>query len=359
MNRPQLLSRDDFREGVFARDKNVCVVCKQQAENAHHIIERRLWSDGGYYLDNGASVCGNCHLDCERTDISVEQIREFAGIKNIVLPEDMYPDFVYDKWGNVLNMNGTRTRGPLFQDASVRKVLAAHLHEFTYYAKYPRTFHLPWSSGATKDDRVLSDTKHFEGKNVVVTVKMDGENTSMYSDYIHARSLEYASHPSRDYVKRIWGNKVAGQIPEGWRICGENLFAKHSIKYEHLSDYFLMFSIWGEKNVCLSDHETRIWSGMLGIPMVPTMWFGLWNEGYVKNKMLDEFKEFYSHTDVSDEIEGYVVRLAYSFEYKDYSKSVAKFVRENHVTTGSHWMHEKIEKNTLHADWKKGILSAK
>jgi len=64
MNRkdPQLLSRTEFREGVFERDKLKCVICGAPAVDAHHIIERRLFPDGGYYLDNGSSLCGDCHM---------------------------------------------------------------------------------------------------------------------------------------------------------------------------------------------------------------------------------------------------------------------------------------------------------
>ena len=54
----ELLSRDDFRELTFQRDGHRCVLCGAPAQDAHHIIERRLFPDGGYYLGNGASVCG-------------------------------------------------------------------------------------------------------------------------------------------------------------------------------------------------------------------------------------------------------------------------------------------------------------
>jgi 5-methylcytosine-specific restriction endonuclease McrA len=46
-----LLTRDEFRVGVFARDGKTCVACGKPGQDAHHIIERRLWPDGGYYLD--------------------------------------------------------------------------------------------------------------------------------------------------------------------------------------------------------------------------------------------------------------------------------------------------------------------
>lgn len=42
--------------------------------------------------------------------------------------------------------------------------------------KYPRTPHLPWSPGATSDDKYISSFESFRGKQIVVTEKMDGEN---------------------------------------------------------------------------------------------------------------------------------------------------------------------------------------
>jgi predicted restriction endonuclease len=88
-----LLPRDDFREGVFARDNYKCVFCGKTAEetpegklDAHHILERRLWPDGGYYLANGATVCEEHHLECERTTITVGEVMEAAGITKRIVP---------------------------------------------------------------------------------------------------------------------------------------------------------------------------------------------------------------------------------------------------------------------------------
>lgn len=165
----RLLTRDQFREGVFDRDGNRCVLCGQAAQDAHHILERRLWSDGGYYLSNGASVCGPCHLRCERTEVSVETLREACGITKPVIPAHMYRDLSYDKWGNIILANGNRLRGELFYDASVQKIMGEGLIDgmpvldlFTNRVKYPRTHHLPWSQGQTEDDRVLTDLSAFE-----------------------------------------------------------------------------------------------------------------------------------------------------------------------------------------------------
>jgi hypothetical protein len=57
--------------------------------------------------------------------------------------------------------------------------------------KYPRTFHLPFSLAVSSDDKLLQSLDSFVGNRVIVTEKMDGENTSLYSDgTTHARSID-------------------------------------------------------------------------------------------------------------------------------------------------------------------------
>ncbi len=220
-NQPKLLTRNEFREAVFLRDNHQCVICGAPGQDAHHILERRLFSDGGYYLENGSTVCGEHHLACERTTLSVEDVRAAAGIRKIVVPEHFYDDHIYDKWGNPVLEDGRRGKGELFFDESVQKALkeGGVLDLFTSRVKYPRTNHLPWSPGVNDDDRVLKDLSVFEGKRIIVTKKMDGENTTMYSDHIHARSLDSRGGQDRAYVKQIWA-QIAHDIPQDWRICG-------------------------------------------------------------------------------------------------------------------------------------------
>jgi hypothetical protein len=329
-NEPQLLSRDEFRTRVFLRDKNTCVICKAPAVDAHHILERRLFQDGGYYVNNGASLCADCHLKAEMTAISVEDIRAACGIleKDKVLPEHLYNDQPYDKWGNPIMPNGRRMMGDFFDDTSVQKILSQGnvLGLFSKHVKYPRTWHLPWSPGATKDDRIIKSTDHFKDKEVVVTIKMDGENTTMYNDYIHARSLSDKKHWSKSWVKGFHGG-IAHDIPGDMRFVVENLYAKHSIKYTNLESYCYGISAWMNMT-CLDWDLTCEWFALLGVPMVPVLYRGVWDEEKIKAIFLD-----YNLN------EGYVVRLANSFHYKDFSKSIAKYVRKNHVTSNEHWFH--------------------
>ena len=74
--------------------------------------------------------------------------------------------------------------------------------------KYPRTLHLPWSEGMTNDDKMLPSIEIFEGKEVVVSLKLDGENSSIYSGgYTHARSLDSKFHISREWIRKFANDK--------------------------------------------------------------------------------------------------------------------------------------------------------
>jgi hypothetical protein len=345
----KLLDRDSFRNGVLERDGHKCVICGASGVrlDAHHIMERRLFDDGGYFLDNGATLCDvagdsgepGCHWKAEQTVLTCDEIRAAAGIKTIILPDHLYHDYAYDKWGNILNPDGTRTKGELFYDESVQKVLKAGgvLSAFRNYVKYPRTFHLPWSPGLTDDDRCLPDTGVFEGREIAVTEKMDGENTTLYRDYMHARSLELEHHESRGWVKKLHA-EICWNIPEGWRVCGENLFALHSIRYAELPSYFLVFSIWDENNVCQSWEDTAAYAGVLGLETVPVTYRGPWDERIVRGleKSIDAAKQ-----------EGYVVRVAGAFPYGAFRKSMAKWVRKDHVQTTHGWKTRAVVRNGM------------
>ncbi|WP_314588139.1 RNA ligase family protein [Paenibacillus terrigena] len=205
--------------------------------------------------------------------------------------------------------------------------------------KYPKTMHLPWSRGYTDDDKILRNTDHFIGQEVVITEKMDGENTTMYSDFIHARSLDSKDHSSRHYVKTLHGG-IKYLIPEGYRLCGENVYAKHSLFYSSLPGYFMLFSVWNDRNICLSWDDTVAWANQLGIPLVPVLYRGIWSEETAKQCYTKQSR-------CGGEQEGYVVRLASEFSYEDFKCSVAKFVRKNHVQTDEHWLSKQVKPNVL------------
>lgn len=344
-----LLTRDAFREAVFDREQHKCAICSQPAKDAHHIIERRLFHNGGNYINNGASLCAEHHIQAEMTTLSVEEIRLACGISEAakIIPDHLYDSETYDKWGNIVFGTGLRAKGELFGDVSVQKILKAGgvLDLFQDYVKYPRTYHLQFSPGVTRDDRILASHECFEGKEVVMTLKMDGENTSMYRDRIHARSLDSKHHDSRWWVKRLQA-QIGQEIPEGWRICGENMYAKHTIHYEQLPSYFLSFSIWNDNNMCLAWDETLEWFSLLGITPVPVVYEGIWNEEAIRLAFPQEHN--------GNMCEGFVVRLREAFYYAQFRASVAKYVnsrfRKNMEKNGENfkpWYLRKVIPNAL------------
>lgn len=203
--------------------------------------------------------------------------------------------------------------------------------------KYPHTPHFPFSRSRTGNDRVLQNTDHFLGKEVVASKKMDGENTSTYPDAFHARSLDSRHHPSRDWMAAFHAT-FAHNIPEGWRVCGENLYAKHSVGYVDLPSYFMGFSVWNSANVALSWDDTLEFFELIGIEPVPEIYRGIFDEKMFK-KLASKWP---TETD-----EGFVVRCADAVSFDDFEMSFAKWVRPKHVQTDKHWMHQAVVPNGL------------
>lgn len=205
------------------------------------------------------------------------------------------------------------------------------------YIKYPKTYHLPWSESITRDDKILNDLSFLKG-DIIITEKMDGENTSIYCDHIHARSVDSKDHESRHWVKSF-ASSFQHKIPKGYRICGENLFAKHSIQYDDIFSYFYGFAVFDNNNVCLSWEDTINIFYDLGITSVPVLHEGSnVSKGFLRRmaKSLDREHQ-----------EGYVVRNSNSFNFDDFKYNIAKYVRREHVVTDTHWMHKKIVKNNI------------
>ncbi len=333
-----LLTRYQFREGVFERDGHKCVICGEPGQDAHHIVERRLFPTGGYYLDNGATLCGPHHIQAEETTLTCEEIREAASITYVILPPHLYRDARYDKWGNMYTFNGVRSPGDLYHDQSVQKIIKG---TFTDKVKYPRTYHLPWSDSRSKDDKILATLKQFEGQEIVVTEKMDGENTTLYPDYMHARSLDGTSHWTQSWVRNLQG-RIGFEMPVGYRICGENMYAEHSIPYSDLESYFYIFSMWDDSNTCLSWDDTEMWSKLLEIPTVPVIYRGSYDNFSHSN----QYRQYVLER--GRDVEGYVIRIADKFHYSQFRKYTGKYVRKDHVmNTVHHWKSSNIKVNSL------------
>lgn len=202
------------------------------------------------------------------------------------------------------------------------------------YTKYGRTYHLPWSKGIQSDDKIIKNLSSFENKEIVVLEKMDGENTTLYSDYYHARSLDSQYNFTRSWIAKMH-SVMKFDIPENFRFVFENIWAEHSIRYENIDTYAFLLSIWKtsedeSKDVCLSYDDTKDWAELLDVRMPKEFYRGIFDQ----EKLIE-----LANTIDTTKIEGYVIRLTSEFDKKDMQTSVSKFVRDGHVQPNAeHWL---------------------
>ena len=78
--------------------------------------------------------------------------------------------------------------------------------------KYPRSYHLYFSPGATSDDRIAISTDSLINTEIIITEKMDGSNTAN-------------SHP-------MWGKKHSDESNRrrAQKLLGKNMSLESSIK---------------------------------------------------------------------------------------------------------------------------------
>lgn len=212
-------------------------------------------------------------------------------------------------------------------------------------SKYPRTYHIPWSPGATSDDKKLDKqwfhSNGFAGSEIIISEKIDGESVAFSSYDVFARSH---SVPTRTpWSRNLWGNdgllwKIKDKIVEDEWVYGENLFGEHSIHYNKLPEYFFMFAAryMGERcDYWYSWDDVVLMAEILKVPTVPVLWRGIIETEDQLKKMIDQFMS--EPSTFGDMKEGVVIRKVSDFDNKDFSKNVCKYVRENHVQTDEHW----------------------
>lgn len=216
--------------------------------------------------------------------------------------------------------------------------------------KYNRTYHFPFSPGAQNDDKISLDMGSLIGAPIIITEKMDGSNTSLEKDGCFARTHSGPpAHPSFDGLKALHG-QVKYKIPEDYQFFGEWCFAKHSIEYAELPGYFMMFNVRKMNPICplwASWEEVKMWAEELGVPTVPVLFEGTVNYEYQLKELVESFMN--QPSACGGIREGVVVRIAQGFSDNNFSKSVMKCVRANHIQTDEHWKNQEIIRNKLKA----------
>lgn len=218
----------------------------------------------------------------------------------------------------------------------------------------PSMKHLPWSQEEARQQKWLT-TKEAEemldgerGK-LVITEKMDGANACITSDKVYARS--HSGEPHRDewdYLKKRHREELMHQIGDNVAVFGEYLYARHSIKYEDLPSYFLVFGVYYNGVWC--DWSTvKTVADKLGLETVPVIDTVVRDDKNTQEIIESVAREPEGESHYGRVREGYTVRDQEGFHIDKLTDNMAKCVRENHVQTDElHWRKgNEVETNDL------------
>lgn len=214
--------------------------------------------------------------------------------------------------------------------------------------KYNRTFHLPWSLGCTSDDKMATSVESLLNIPIVITEKMDGSNTSLEHEGCFARTHAGApNHPSFDALKALHAI-CKWNIPIGLQLFGEWCYAVHSIAYDELPSYFLLFNVRDltqTEPVWVSWEEVELWAEEINVKTVPVLFKGIVSSDQELQQIIESL--MIKSSQCGGIREGVVVRTQDSFTDQTFHLNVMKYVRANHVQTSEHWKNQEIIKNKL------------
>ena len=219
----------------------------------------------------------------------------------------------------------------------------------TEIMKYPRTPHWPGSPASTGDSRrVHQNPSRFVGQDIVITEKLDGANTLLHRGKVYGRSVSTPrSHPWQAMVRKWHAWKLVSE-PE-LLLWGEDIYATHSIAYGPVlpERTFYAFAAMTNHRFLPFDHLVDI-TERLDIPTVPVLFRGVFHVG---QHLADFINSCHKQSSaLGGDREGVVVRIADGYSYDEFSLSVCKSVRHNHVQTDSHWTRSWVPCQILRSD---------
>ena len=253
--------------------------------------------------------------------------------------------------------------------------------------KYPRTPHLE-GSRLQEGDEDLSQIPFDAvfGRHLVIEEKIDGANTAVSFDgegnlLLQSRGHYLrGGHRERHYNRmKQWAISHTDLLLEAlgsrYVMYGEWMYAKHTVFYDALPDYFMEFDIYDrEREVFLStENRRRITEPMGIIHSVPVLAEGVFQKKeevlsylgeskYISPKHWEVLKTVaerhgldpvrqQQETDPSRQMEG----LYFKIEEEGVVKERMKFVRASFLqcltAAQGHWQQRPILPNQLAEDW--------
>ncbi len=217
--------------------------------------------------------------------------------------------------------------------------------------KFPHTPHLMWLGKASpREDKVLSaqEAARFIKARVVTEEKVDGANIGFSLNpegEIRVQNRgSYLGRSSHPQFSPLWAwvaerqSVLKKSLARGIILFGEWCFARHSILYNQLPDWFLAFDVFDIKQ-----HE--FWSvkrrdqliSSLGLSAVPKL-----GQGVFTRKDILKFPDCSRLAD--GPMEGIYLRTENDSVLTDRAKVVRAEFTQN---IGEHWSKKSVQKNAL------------
>jgi len=227
------------------------------------------------------------------------------------------------------------------------------------FFRFPSTAHIAWlADGAPREDKVLSpaEAEAFLTTAVSVEEKIDGANLgfSLCAEgkvRIQNRG-QHIDAPHTGQFGRLpdWLAMHGGAVQAalglhadaGLMLFGEWCAARHSLDYNALPDWFLLFDVYERATGRFwSSVRRNVLAAECGLATVPTLFQGHLTLADLK-EMLDNVHSRYR----AGRLEGVIIRR----ESSDWCDARAKLVRSDFTQTiGEHWSRRRLEWNRL--DW--------
>jgi ATP-dependent RNA circularization protein (DNA/RNA ligase family) len=221
------------------------------------------------------------------------------------------------------------------------------------YFRFPHTPHIQWLGvGEPRYDKLLSlqDLEELLSGAVVIEEKVDGANIGFSLNSRNKIQVQnrgaYMEPPFSGQFSRLNGwlgqfaCRLESQLTDNLIAFGEWCAAKHTLWYNRLPDYFLLFDVYDKKEGKFwSVSRRNEWAQKLGVQTTPKYAEGYFSTADLQELLFNE-KSFYR----AGYPEGIIVRNDETL----WNRKRGKLVRAEFVQSiETHWRSKQIEWNGL------------
>jgi hypothetical protein len=219
--------------------------------------------------------------------------------------------------------------------------------------RFPHTPYLAWlGNGTPRDDKVLSTSaaKAMLAGDIVAEEKVDGANLGFSLDETRRLRVQtrgqFLVAPYSGQFGRLtqWlalhGEDLAARLEPGWIAFGEWCAARHSISYDRLPDWWLLFDLYdGITRTFVSTERRNEFPSDVGLATVTELF-----RGRATMSSLDRLLNNTSSKYRNGPLEGIVIRS----ESPTGLRARAKLVRAEFTQAiEQHWRSRRVEWNRL------------